>query len=73
MAAVPFSEQNHNLSAPLILALYKYIMDDPVIVIAIFLLGASASSLVTRIRFRSELADLKARIDRIQGETQKAA
>jgi len=50
---------------------------DPVTVIAIFMLGASSDSLITMIRFRSKLADIRARLDRIQSvgtsDGQKAA
>jgi len=50
---------------------------DPVTVIAIFLLGASAGSFLTMIRFRSELAELKARLERMHkpkvSERQEAA
>ena len=34
--------------------------------IAIFLLGASVGSLVTMIRHRGELADIRAQLDRMQ-------
>jgi hypothetical protein len=50
---------------------------DSVTVIAIFLLGASAGALITHIRFRSELNDIRTRLDHIQhvgnSEREKAA
>jgi len=49
---------------------------DPATVIGIFLLGASTGSFLTMIRFRSELAEIRARLDRIQkqkAERQEAA
>jgi hypothetical protein len=50
---------------------------DPVTVIAIFIIGASTGALITMIRFRSELADIRERLDRIQNvgtsDEQKAA
>ena len=50
---------------------------DSVTAIAILMLGASAGALITMIRFRSELADIRAGLDRIQNvgtsDGQKAA
>jgi hypothetical protein len=39
---------------------------DPLTVIAIFLLGASAGALISHIRFRTELNDIRTRLDQIQ-------
>ena len=47
---------------------YKIHM-EPLTVIAIFLLGASVGSLITTIRYRSELAHLEAQIKQIQQQT----
>lgn len=67
---VLFSEQNslpvHSLRCPR----YKVRM-EPLIVIAIFLLGASVGSLITTIRYRNELAQLRAQLDRIQQWTEQ--
>jgi hypothetical protein len=38
-------------------------------VIGVFLLGASAGALVTHIRYRLELAELKAQLERVQQKT----
>jgi hypothetical protein len=54
---------------------FKKVM-DPATVIGIFLLAASTGSFLTMIRFRSELAEIRARLDRIQkqkAERQEAA
>ena len=42
---------------------------DPLAVIGAFLLGASAGFLVTHIRYRSQLADLGAQLERTQQKT----
>jgi len=39
---------------------------EPLIVLAIFLLGASVGSLITTIRYRGELAQLRAQLEQIQ-------
>ena len=62
---VPFSEQTIIYRQGSVFCPYKDIM-DPVTVIAIFLLGASAGSLITPIRFRTELNDIRTRLDQIQ-------
>ena len=43
-------------------------MADPWLVIAIFLLGASAGSLLTNIRYRHELNHLKAQIEEVRNQ-----
>ena len=45
--------------------LYKTSM-EPLIVIAIFLLGASTGSLITTIRYRHELDHVKAQLEQLQ-------
>jgi len=39
---------------------------DAVTIIAIFLLGASTGALVTHIRFRTELNEIRTRLDQVQ-------
>ncbi len=46
---------------------------EPLAVIGVFLLGASVGSLVTTIRYRSELAHVRAKLEHIQKETERKA
>lgn len=38
-------------------------MHDPLLTVAVFLLGASAGSIITTIRYRQEVADLRATLE----------
>src|SRR5712692_7129310 len=63
---VLFSEQILISCSKVVAPHYKRGM-EPLTVLGIFLLGASAGSLITMIRYRHELGCLRAQFDQIQG------
>ncbi len=64
---VLFSEQILISCSKVVAPHYKRGM-EPLTVLGIFLLGASAGSLITMIRYRHELGCLRAQFDQIQKE-----